>query len=580
MILPQRKVAIDTETTGLNPYRKTTHVILTQLWDCEGNSEVCKIPQEVPHQVIKDLGDPEVLTLWWNARFDIPLLQKMGLMVRGPFIDVMLMARMCCPEEMAFSLKHFSRKFLDDSYHEEILLKKYIKKHKINVNQRGFQDVPDHLLLPYGHKDAKNTYELFVFLSAAMNEFKLWPHLHHEMALMRRVVMPMESIGILADPKFASELLIEGQAELRILKARICKAVGNPKFNANSNPQVVKAIYNEDHPPTRYSKQTGNPSADTLALLQLGTPLALDLIKFRKVSKAVSTYLLNINKALDDNNVFRVSFNQLGARTGRWSSSGYEVKGQLQNQPSTRSKGVLGQIRNIFIARPGGRLVFGDLDQVEMRLMAHALNDKEMIEAIHQGKDLHSLACVRLLDKDPEDKKFRYIAKQLNFVGSYGASPSKFIEVVQKSTDGEITLDYQLAADAINNYREMMTPLRDMCDAMIAETGGITTFYDNFIPVSSSKVHAGPNYYIQGTAARLLKLMALDMEVLLRGSDILMILQVHDELGFDVPTSNRHLLPQMKSVMTDLDTFKVPITSSWAVAKRWGSKKDIKLTKV
>ena len=575
MKFPETRVAVDTETTGLNPYSSKTHIILTQCYSHQGETEVCHLPGPRPPKLTKWLADPSVLTLWWNAGFDIPLLQKEGYKIKGPVIDVSFMARMCCPDEPAFTLKHFSRRFLDDPFLEEVELRKFVRKHKINVREEGFTRIPKHLLVKYGIKDAKNTLELFYYLCPAMDEYGLWPHLAMEMKLLRKVVIPMERKGIRVDKEHAASLALVADKDLKELKSKIVKITRKPAFNPNSHPQVIDAVYSDDHPPTRYSEKTGLPSADEVALLQLNTPLALAIIRYRKIQKASNTYLKNIHKGVDENGIFRVSFNQLGARTGRWSSSGMDVKGQLQNVPRPTSPGVLGKIRNIFVpSEPRNRLIFGDLDQVEMRLMAHALDDKEMIKAIHQGEDLHSLACRRLLHREP-DKLYRYVAKTLNYVGTYGASPSKFVEVVLKETDGKIQIDYDLAYEAINNYREMMTPLRTMCDEMIAANGGITTYYGNFIPVSSSKIHAGPNYYIQGTAARYLKLKALEIQKLIEGSNIEMVMQIHDELVFDVPPEEKSYLPKMRRLMEDHDTFKVPITSSWAIGKRWGEKKEI-----
>lgn len=586
MKIPKRIAAIDTETTGLNPYSKTTHATVNSYWDSRKRYKVYKIPDEDPVLVRMACENPKVLKLFWNAAFDIPILQKQGIKVRGPVIDCMFMAEMGYPEERRHSLKHFSRKFLHDDYKEEVRLRSYVRKNKINVRREGYGAVPDHLLLPYAVKDARNTFALFGHLRKRIDEHGLWPHLALEMRLLARVVLPMQSRGFLIDTDEATSLYKCGKKEVKSLRHSLSKAVGESEFNPNSPIQVAAALYDDDNgvPILRYSKG-GQPATSELALLEIirneelpkkWRTFSSNLLRYRKLDKAVNTYFGNVREAVDDNRIFRVSFNQTRARTGRFSSSGYDIKGQLQNIPRTTHSGVLGSVRNIFVARPGYRLVCIDLDQVEMRIQAHFLEDEEMIHAIKSGEDLHNLACRRYLHREP-DKIYRYAAKTLNYAGTYGAGASQFQDTVFKESNGEIAIDYETASMAVENFRATTAPLGELVAEQVGFSGGVFDFYGRWIGVDENAIYAGVNYLIQGTAAGYLKRKMFKVADILRGRKTKLLAQVHDELIFEVYHSEKHLVPKLKRAMEDHKQFLVPITASVSWGKSWGSKRPLEL---
>ena len=569
--------AIDTETTGLKMYSPRERVKLISR--CGNGSSLHGVRSK---KIRKILADPKIAKLFWNAKFDIPMLKKEGYKIRGPVIDCMIMSQMTNPDEISHSLKHFARKFLDDPYLEEINLKKWQGRGK---NKKPMWDAPDHIMHPYAIKDAVMTHDLFYVLRQGLKELDMVDLFKKEMKIMK-VVMGMEERGLLIDQERTRSLLEVCLNELKTLRNKLCKMTGDPEFNPNSHPQVVKHVYTGEVYPTRFSRKTGEPSADRIALLSLNTDLARSIEWYRKLSKSGGTYLRNILSGLDESGIFRASFNQARAITGRFSSSGYGgQRFNLQNipRPDPR-KGVLGRIRECFIARPGYRLFFLDEDQIEIRLTAHFTQEEGMLQAIHNGEDLHNNTCHRMFHIDQSDEAWnlkRYLAKTLNFLVIYGGREQRLQETVYDQTDGELVIPLEDCSEYLERYWEAHPKLQELFDKIaeeVAENGGIRNPYGRFCPVSTSKSYVGVNYLIQGTAADFLKERMLLCADILRGKRSKMLLTIHDELGFEIHHTEKYLVKRLHEAMEDHDTFSVPLTCSVESGKRWGKKKKFQLT--
>lgn len=583
MKLPKKVVALDTETTGLNPYRPDVHATHISWWSWHGGG-VLNTKDGRFSPVIEVAQNREILKVFFNAPFDIPILRKAGVSIRGPVIDVGIMARMCWPDEPQHTLKHFARKFNDDAYLEEVTLKKYLRKHKIDVRKRGYGDVPDHIIHPYTLKDAEMTYQLYHTLSVDMDELGLWPVLQREMKLMP-TVMAMAERGIQVDRELAEQLLLETRAEMATLKETIVKETGNPAFNPNSPAQIVAHLYGSEDDPkraiTRYTKGA-KPSSDKTALLTIGDDFCKSLLTWRRLDKSAGTYLTNTLGAIDDEGTLRISFNQAGARTGRFSSSGYDVRGQIQNIPRAGGDGVLGRIREIYSSRPGYRLACLDFDQIEARLAAHFSKDQHELSTIRRGDDLHSLTCQRVFSKSPGSNDFklwRYLAKTVRYLMIYCGGPEKLIETVYEDTNGEVLLKYRQAERIIEDYKEAHPPLMALRQALAEEVenkGGIRNPFGRYVAVNPHKSYTAVNYLIQGTAADLIKLKMMDCAERLKGTKSHLLLQVHDELVFEIHQDDGiKLVWELADLMEDHTTFSVPMTVSVSLGKRWGVKKTL-----
>lgn len=570
-------VAIDTETTGLDVWDPRVQTTNVAWYDHKGRSAVFPVSDEIQLIGARHTCSNTIVTkLMFNAKFDIRMLAKIGVLCRGSVIDVLLMAQLLLAEEKNKNLKHLSRKFLSDPYLEEARLKSWLAENKIKVNgrwkKRPYSDVPSFILDPYNLKDAKSTIELFAYLSGGMDKHNLWTVLEREMLLMRKVVLPMEATGIRIDQHEVDRLKIVTTKEMQKLKDELVALTGDPKFNPNSAAQVAEHLYKGALKPQRFSKKTGAPSVDAIALLEQPSPLGTAVSKWRKISKARSTYLDNFDKEF-----LRVSFNQGGTRTGRFSSSGPN----LQNIPRPDESSLLGQMRRCFVARPGRRLIFIDYEQVELRLTAHFSQETHMLQAINNGEDLHGVTCKMMFDIDEnhkEWKKKRYLAKTLNFAVIYGTGAATFRETVLKATDGEVWLDLMDAAIYISTYKEKHPGIEKLFSDVateVANTGGVMNHYGRFLVVSQGKSYTGVNYKIQSTAADLMKMKMLYVADILKGKKTKLLVTVHDELIFDLHPDEKYLVKKLKKAMEELNEFSVPLTCSVSIGKNWHDKKEL-----
>lgn len=568
-LIKKRIVAIDTETTGLDVYDPNVRLTHISHWDNEGKGTAFEVEHHERRKVAAAIiADPNITKLIFNAKFDIRMLHRVNINFKGPVIDVMLMAQMLLPEEKTKGLKHLVRKFLKDPYLEEMRLHKWLRENKI----KEYGLAPKHIIMPYALADAKRLMELFAYFSGGMDKYDLWTVLEREMLLMKKVVMPMESYGITTDQEAVSELTIACRNRLKELKQELRAITNNPKFNPNSPAQVVAAVYDGTVKPTRFSKKTGKPSADNVALLEVPSKLGSLIIQFRKVDKASSTYLRHLHKPL-----LRVSFNQGGAKTGRFSSSGPN----LQNIPRPKEDSLIGSLRKCFVAREGHRLLFVDYKQIELRLTAHYSGEAHMLEAISKGIDLHGLTCRLLFGKtenSPDWDLFRFLSKTLNFAVVYGTGPDKFRSTVLKDTDGKVRITLQQAAKYIGEWKQKHPAVMRLFDDVameVAKTGGIVNHYGRYIPVDQYKSYVGVNYKIQGTAADFMKMKMLFVQDLLKDKQTRLVLTVHDELVFDTVVSEKDLAYTIVDTMEDGRTFKVPLLCSAKLGKNWFNPKKL-----
>ena len=535
----------------------------------------------------KDLADLNTIKLFWNAKFDCPMLIKEGYKIQGPIECLMIMAQMVLPEEPSHVLKYFARKYNDTKYEEEILLK---KAQGVGKKKKMIWELPTHIVGPYALADAQHTFDLRWGLRNKMRELDeikgvdMTSLYKQEMRIMK-ITSRMESRGLLVDQDHTRALLKEVSKEMKSLKKKLTDHTGNPDFNPNSPKQVIDVIYTDDTYCTRFTSNA-NPSTDRIALLQLNTPLARNIARYREVGKSGNTYLKNILKGVDEEGIFRASFNQARAITGRFSSSGYGgMKFNLQNMPrSDQRKGILGKIRECFIVRKGYRFFFIDMDQIEMRLGAHFTQEKHMIRAILKGEDLHGATARKMFKVKPGSKKWkllRYLAKTLNFLVWYGGGANKLQDTIYDQTEGELHISLEDCSDYLVNYWDkhpMLQKLFDDVALTVSEIGGIVNPYGRFCPVPIHKSYVGVNYLIQGTAADFLKKVMLRCADILRRKRSRMLMTIHDELVFEIHYSEKKLVRALRDAMEDHDTFSVPLTASVEMAtKNWGHKVKIAL---
>ena len=401
----------------------------------------------------------------------------------------------------------------------------------------------------------------------------LWPQVqssYSKLYEMERaaasVIYGMETRGVRIDPVYTQQKKDALSAEVSELsswgKANHNVALGSPQ-------QLIIALQAAGAVLTKKTDK-GKLSTDAVVLTLLGlddTPLgelARKALRTRKARRLVSAYLNNFMEMKDTNDRLHPSIRQLGARTGRMSVATPALQ-QLTRGP---------EIRNCFIASEGHQLVLADYDQIEMRLLYHYCRDPLLKDAI-MSCDLHTTTA-RLVYNDPTitpDDWRRQPAKSSGFAKVYGAGVETFSATAGISVEdgAEFMRLYSLAFPGVDPWIGQVqavgrTRLRDSGEAWVKTAGGRRQVADPDV------IYALTNYLIQGTAADVLKerMVLLD----LAGVGDYMVLPVHDEIVFDVPTADVEDVKRIVAEVMPVEAsqFGVPLTVSIGSFARWGSK--------
>lgn len=566
-------VAIDTETTGLDAYKED--LVLVSCWDEDGVGTVERYPDI---RVAADyLNDPTYTKLFYNAKYDLKILERHGLFAKGDILDVMILARLVHGSR-ALKLKNLARIVLEDPCIEEIKVKKWLKDNTGKASDTTMYDnwakIPMKLLEPYALKDAQITYELFyVFASRLTDKLKkLLKQEHRVLAAVRA----MEDRGLKVDRSYCASLLEQATRDYQTIETKMKVITGREDFKIGSNKQLAEHFYRNGVRPTRWTPK-GNPSMDRLALMELEAPEAQLVLEYKNLKKASSTYLKAFLDKSDEEGIIRSSFNQAGPITGRFSNNGPN----LQNIPRPEDS-MLGMARNCIVARDGYMLVFIDYDQVELRLAAHWAKEPAMIKVINAGGDLHGLTCEKVFgitEDSPEWKEKRQVSKTLNFAILYGISAPSFRDTLLRTSG--IKLPVSRCTEIIETYKATYPNIQNLFDkardSVYAE-GGIRNAYGRLMKYPARKSYIGVNYWIQSTSADLMKEKMAKCYKRLKGSEDYLVATIHDELVFELKENGwRKLARELRDIMQDLTRFRVPITCSIAVGKRWGTKKEVRL---
>ena len=405
---------------------------------------------------------------------------------------------------------------------------------------------------------------------------------HHLVRLLDEIEIPlipvlvdMEATGILVDRALLGEMSRGFSKELTQLELDIYRAAGT-EFNIGSTPQLRTVLFERLKLPVLKRTKTG-PSTDVEVLEQLATmghEVPRLMMEYRELSKLKSTYvdaLPGYVSAVDGR--VHTSFNQTGAATGRLSSS----DPNLQNIPIRTKRG--GEIRRAFVAPPGRVLLTADYSQIELRLLAHFSEDPSFVTAFQRGGDIHRQTAAVIFGV-PEAKvtsEMRARAKTINFATIYGQG------ALALSRQLGITLEEAKAF--IKQYFERFAGVRAWLDRTIEEAkhkGFVETLFGRrrYIPelrdrnfsIRAFGERTATNSPLQGSAADLIKIAMIRIHTALReaGLGAKMLLQVHDELVFEVPEHEAAAAGALvKRQMEGVASLQVPLLVTIGVGRNW-----------
>lgn len=396
---------------------------------------------------------------------------------------------------------------------------------------------------------------------------------------LQEVLREMEGNGVLIDSKVLKSLKTDVDKKITKLESEIYSAVGH-EFNLNSPKQLGEVLFDELNLPTAKRGRAGRSTAvDVLQTLRDLHPAVPPLLQYRELFKLKSTYIDALPLLVGEDKRLHTHFHDDVARSGRLSST----DPNLQNIPT---RGELGQeIRRAFIAPKGSVLLKADYNQIELRVMAHISQDPNLLEVFKKGQDIHARTAAWIFHKDPKKvtPDERRVAKTVNFGVLYGMSPYGLSQA--------LGIDTKQAAQFIDRYYKRFAKVREWQEKTkerAYKEGHLTTlggFKRYFLELQSSAYlqrAAGErmaiNLPIQGSAADIIKkaMTEISRELRKRGLKTKMILQVHDELVFEVPEKE---LPEVSQfvdrVMENCFPLSVPILVDLKVGPNWADMKSL-----
>ena len=442
------------------------------------------------------------------------------------------------------------------------------------AKQVSFDQVPIEAATAYACEDADYTLRLADELSAEVASAAMAPLLYElEMPLIE-VLVAMERWGVKIDAAVLRDLSKELEGQIEALATRIYTLAGE-EFNIKSPVQLRAILFERLGLPVLKRTKTG-PSTDHEVLEQLALQhdLPAEVVNYRALSKLKSTYVDALPALIHPaTGRIHTSFNQTVTATGRLSSS----DPNLQNIPVRSEVGL--RIRQAFVAEEGRRLLSCDYNQIELRILAHLSKDTVLLEAFAAGEDIHNLTASEVFGVGPADvtPDQRRVAKVVNFGIIYGLSPFGLAR--------DLKVSREEAREYIDGYFARYAMVKDYIEATKAEAherGYVTTVLGRrrYLPelASADRVtkemaeRMAVNTPIQGSAADLIKRAMVEIygETVKRGLEAKMILQVHDELLFEVPDDEadevENLVVDKMVGVVELD---VPITVDAEWGKSW-----------
>jgi DNA polymerase I len=515
------------------------------------------------------LEDPTVPKVAQNAKYDMLVLRRAGLPLGGLVSDTMVASYVLDPGRRSHGLDLLALEFLDHTMtsYEDLCGK--------GRQQLPYDVVPIACARDYSCEDADVTWQLeqrFRPQLEAQQIYELYRDV--EMPLLA-VLADLEWVGIEIDRPWFASLKERFARERQRVELEIYESAGG-EFNINSNPQLREVLFERLQLPIIKRTPTG-PSTDASVLQELadaGHELPVLLMEYRELSKLESTYI-DALPALVNPHTGRLhtSFNQTVAATGRLSSS----EPNLQNIPIRRELGR--DIRRGFVPRKGWMLLGADYSQIELRLLAHLSGDPAFVHAFKSGGDIHRETAALIFDVPLAEvtSEMRSRAKTINFATIYGQGPH--------ALSRQLKIPHAEAKEFIERYFVRFQRVREYLDSMVEyarEHGYVETIFKRrrYIPelrdrnfnIRAFGERTAANSPIQGSAADLIKIAMIRIHdrLLAERLSARMLLQVHDELVFEVPG------PELESVtalvrdeMEHAATLSVPLIVSVGSGRNW-----------
>ena len=570
--------ALDLESTSLEPMRAE----IVGISFSSRPHQAFYIPvghsySGVPDQLEKDevlnalkplLRDPTIRKYGQNIKYDYILLAKEGIRIRGIAGDTMVASYILNPSKHRHSLEELAREHLD----RQVIT--YAQVAGSGAKEILFSQVDVQRACRYSGEDADLTLLLANLLLPKIEEDGFGELFSQIEIPLIEVLAEMEMNGVKLNLPLLSLMSREFEAQMTGISGAIYELAGET-FNINSPQQLAKILFEKLKLPGGKRTKTGySTDIEVLTELSAEYPLPAKVLEYRSLSKLKSTYV-DALPLLVNPKTGRVhsSFNQTVTATGRLSSS----DPNLQNIPIRSAEGR--RIREAFIPREGSLILSADYSQIELRILAHLSCDSSLVETFQRDEDVHAATAGEIFHVTPQQvtPDMRRLAKVINFGIIYGMSAFGLSK--------ELAITPGVAQAYIANYFQKYHGVRDYIDQSLElarQRGYVTTLMNRrrYLPDIGSNNRSvrqfaeriAINAPIQGTAADLIKIAMIHIQRRIEKEErkTKMILQIHDELVFEVPEDEIETVKQLvKEEMEGVTKLSIPLKVDIGIGKNW-----------
>ncbi|MCP5498632.1 MAG: DNA polymerase I [Leptospiraceae bacterium] len=575
-----KKLCVDTETTSVDAMQ--ADLLGIALSDAEGRAWYLAfeygetnlfteklLPLKESIKLIKPLlEDEKIPKIGQNIKYDIMVLRNHGIELQNIAFDTMLASYSIQPEGRRhnmddLALSHLNYKTIS-----------YSDLTGTGKNKRNLYEIDPEEVSRYSCEDADITYRLYKVLEPQLKEHsvtKIFSEI--EMPLIP-VLVDMESKGVKIDAEYFKKLSGNFQKEIIKLEKEIQQLAGK-EFNIASTRELQQVLFEDLNLPKQKKTSTGYSTDHSVMEALLGMhPIVEHILNYRKYTKLKSTYVDSLPELINPKTGrIHTSFNQTIAATGRLSST----DPNLQNIPIKDKEGKM--IRSGFIPEEGNYLLSLDYSQIELRIMAHFAEDKNMIEAYEKGLDIHSRTASALFSvpEDKVDSDMRSKAKAVNFSVIYGVTPfglSRNIGISTKEAK-EFIDKYFSAYPGVKAYMDKVckeAETRGYVETLSGRRRYVPDLRSSNKQIQEAAKRVAINSPIQGTSADMIKLamIAIHKEMKQKKYKSNLILQVHDELVFEANEKEKEKIYALaKKTMENIFSLKVPILVEGKSGRNW-----------
>lgn len=561
------KVAFDTETTSLDTQKakivgfsfsykenEAYYVPIAHNYLGVGN----QIDLQKAKEVIQKIFTYDVIG--HNIKYDLEVLKTNFDLTFNKFQDTMILFWLLNPSARV-GMDNLAKIYLGI---DTVKFKETVKKGET------FASVLLSDACEYAAQDADITLKLYNKIENLL-DMELWNLAKETEFEFINTLVRMEMEGIKLDSKYLQNIEVDFNSKLEVLTSKIYELC-DETFNINSPKQLGVILFEKMGLKAGKKTKTGY-STDESVLSELAdeNEVARVLLEYRSVYKLLSTYIKPLQEHANksENKRVHTSFLHSGTATGRLSSK----EPNLQNIPTRSDDGK--KIREAFIARDGYKLVSIDYSQIELRLLAHFSEDKELLQSFKEDKDIHLQTAIKLFGDEAKEK--RSVAKSINFGLLYGMGSRKLAK--------ELGISVKEAKSYMDSYFDAFSSVKNHMEDIKNETkknGFVTTLlgrkrYFDFANANerfiASYERECVNTKFQGSAADIIKLAMIEVDRSFVRDEVCILLQIHDELILEIREDKLDLTSDIVKIMENVVNLNVPLKTSLSIGDNWGELK-------